>query len=285
MKPFDTYARASYAASKLITNAYSTSFGLSITLFAASLRPHIYAIYGLVRIADEIVDTYDGPDKGERLDALEQETMLAVKGGYSANPIVHAYAQTARRYDIGDDLLAPFFASMRMDLAPRRYDQAAYETYIDGSAEVVGLMCLKVFTDDSATYEALVPGARSLGAAYQKVNFLRDIAADSDELGRWYFPNGSKETFDEAAKQNIVEDIERDLSAAYAAIVRLPESSRAAVLLSYRYYERLLRIIKRTPAHTLLKQRVRVDDAQKLALLLRTKFLKTVPAGKERNRA
>jgi phytoene/squalene synthetase len=271
----DQYTDASYKVSKLITNAYSTSFGLSIRLFEASLRPHIYAIYGLVRIADEIVDTYSGSDQRELLDSLESETKRALKSGYSTNPVVHAFTQTARSYSITSALLTPFFKSMRMDLTPQKFDQKKYEQYIFGSAEVVGLMCLKVFTNDQKQYDRLEKSAGKLGSAYQKVNFLRDIAADADGLGRWYFPIASKETFDEKAKTAIIKDIEKDFAAAKKAITKLPLSSRKAVSLSYDYYLGLLAKIKRTSAADLMKKRIRINDPQKLALLVRTSLTGT----------
>lgn len=265
----DQYTTTSYKASKLVTTAYSTSFGLSIRLFEASLRPHIYAIYALVRIADEIVDTYDGADQRTLLDDLEAQTKQTLQSGYSTNPIIHAFAATARRYKINDSLITPFFESMRMDLSPQSFDQKSYETYIYGSAEVVGLMCLKVFTNDAKLYTALEPGAKHLGAAYQKVNFLRDIAADAEGLGRWYFPVGSFETFDDITKDVIVKDIENDLKHALVAIAHLPPSSRKAVRLSYQYYKELLQRIKQTPASVLKQKRIRVNDLQKTALFLR----------------
>ena len=266
----EQYTAISYKVSNLVTNAYSTSFGLSIRLFHPSLRSHIYAVYGLVRIADEIVDTYVGADQRELLDTLEDETIRALQSGYSTNPIVHAFVQTARTYQITNDILAPFFESMRMDLTPKTFDQHTYEKYIYGSAEVVGLMCLKIFTTSQKQYDTLKDAAKKLGSAYQKVNFLRDIAADADELGRWYFPNSSKETFDETIKQAIIIDIEEDFLAGSQGITALPISSQKAVRLSYNYYLQLLKKIKRTPASDLLQRRVRINDPQKIVLLVRT---------------
>ena len=265
----DLYTATSYKTSKLVTNAYSTSFGLSIRLFEPALRPHIYAIYGLVRISDEIVDTYTGSDQRELLDTLEAETKRAIKSDYSTNPIVHAFAQTARQFKITDTLITPFFKSMRMDLTPQTYDQKKYETYIYGSAEVVGLMCLKLFVTSNEEYAFFEPAAKRLGAAYQKVNFLRDIAADADDLGRWYFPASSKETFDEKTKAAIIHDIEQDFLAAKSGIDTLPESSRKAVALSYQYYTSLLNKIKLTPPRELLRKRVRLNDAQKGIILVK----------------
>ena len=266
----EQYTAISYKVSNLVTNAYSTSFGLSIRLFHPSLRSHIYAVYGLVRIADEIVDTYVGADQRELLDTLEDETTRALQSGYSTNPIVHAFVQTARTYQITNDILAPFFESMRMDLTPKTFDQHTYEKYIYGSAEVVGLMCLKIFTTSQKQYDTLKGAAKKLGSAYQKVNFLRDIATDADELGRWYFPNSSKETFDETIKQAIIIDIEEDFLAGSQGITALPISSQKAVRLSYNYYLQLLKKIKRTPASDLLQRRVRINDPQKIVLLVRT---------------
>lgn len=266
----ELYDTTSYAASKLVTNAYSTSFGLSIRLFHASLRPHIYAIYGFVRIADEIVDSYDGPDQRDLLDNLELEAQDAIETGYSTNPIVHAFALTARRFNITDDLIAPFFDSMRMDLSPQTFDQTVYESYIYGSAEVVGLMCLKVFLNNEIAYEELAKSAGKLGAAYQKVNFLRDIAADSKGLGRWYFPIGSATSFDETTKQTIIGDIRADFTAAQKGIADLPQSSRHAVTLSFRYYSQLLEKIEQTPASELLQTRIRINNAHKAKLFVQT---------------
>ena len=266
----DQYASVSYKTSKLVTNAYSTSFGLSIRLFEPSLRPHIYAIYGLVRIADEIVDTYNGTDRRELLDNFEAETKRALKSGYSTNPIIHAFAQTAKKYTITNELLAPFFESMRMDLAPQKFDQKKYENYIFGSAEVIGLMCLKIFTHNRKQYDSLEKAAKKLGSAYQKVNFLRDIATDADGLGRWYFPISSKATFDDTAKRIIEKDIENDFMAARKGMKLLPASSQKAVKLSYDYYQGLLEKIKQTSASDLLQKRIRLSNPKKIVLLIQT---------------
>jgi len=271
----DLYNQASYKASKLITNEYSTSFGLSIRLFAPSLRPHIYAIYGLVRIADEVVDTYTGKDQLTVLNNFEKQTMAAITTGYSTNPIIHAFALTAREYSIDAALIAPFFESMRMDITPQVFDQKVYDTYIYGSAEVVGLMCLKVFTADERLYKQLEKGAGKLGAAYQKINFLRDIAADAEGLGRWYFPLSSFAAFDEKAKRTIVRDIEKDLAAAKKAIAKLPASSKNAVTLSYQYYNELLKKITTTPASQLRQKRIRVNNLQKTMLFARVSITGT----------
>jgi len=266
----EQYRDISYAMSGALTRAYSTSFSLSMRLFPSAMRGHIYAVYGMVRLADECVDSYAGNDRRELLDALEKEVKAATKRGYSTNPIVHAYGLTAQRYHITNDLVTAFFKSMRMDIAPRSYDQAAYETYIYGSAEVVGLMCLKVFLDNEEQYAKLERGARHLGAAYQKVNFLRDIKADAAELGRWYFPFGSFETFDEKTKARIIKDIDKDFLAARKAALQLPASSQKAVMLSIEYYQKLLEKIRKTPADKLKTKRIRINNARKVALLAKT---------------
>ena len=263
----ELYDKVAYKASRDLTLAYSTSFSKSIGLFDISIQSHIFAIYGLVRIGDEIVDTYKGNDQQELLDALEAETYAAIKRGYSANPIVHAFARTAKQYGIGKTLLRPFFASMAMDIEPPEYTQEIYEKYIDGSAEVVGLMSLRVFIgEDKKAYEKLEKGARALGAAYQKINFLRDMAADYKELHRIYFPGTTYDSFSDNDKDNIVEDIQNDLATARKSLVKLPTSSRHAVELSLAYYEALLEKLRRTPAATLKKRRVRINDAQKAVI-------------------
>lgn len=263
----DLYTKTSYELSRTLTLRYSTSFGSSTKRFHATIRPHIFAIYGLVRIADEVVDTYDGLDKQTQLNNLEKETYAAIQSGYSPNPIVHAFAQTAQQFEITKNLITPFFASMRMDLTPKVYTKKMYEEYIYGSAEVIGLMCLRVFTARNDTlYESLTPGARALGAAYQKVNFLRDIASDFDDRQRVYFPNVTFENFDERTKQEIIKDIEKDFKEGCIAIVNLPIQAQHAVDLSYRYYYELLRKLKVTPASTLKQQRIRVSTLRKLSL-------------------
>ena len=269
----ELYKTTSYKTAQLFTERYSTSFSASCQLFAPELRQHIYAIYGLVRIVDEIVDTYRGDDQLAQLDALESEVCQARIRGYSANPLVHAFALTAEHYDIDDVIVAPFFESMRMDIGDA-YTPDRYDEYIYGSAEAVGLMCLRVFVaGDEKQYKALEPGAKALGAAYQKVNFLRDIKADH-ELGRMYFPNVIYESFDEAAKRTIETDITADFERARAYIEQLPLNARRAVRLSYEYYEGLLSEIKRCSVNDLKKRRIRVADSKKLRLFMTARFRK-----------
>lgn len=268
----DLYTRTSYALATSLTKRYSTSFSLSTNLIDTSIRHHIFAIYGLVRIGDEIVDTYQGDDRAKQLADLEAETYTAIKKGFSTNPIVHAFAQTAQQYDITKSLIHPFFKSMHMDLSPVTYTQHLYEEYIYGSAEVVGLMCLKVFCgSDTALYTALTPGAKALGAAYQKVNFLRDIASDYTERGRVYFPNTTYASFSENDKARIIADIRKDFIAAKPAVDQLPTTVRSAVALSYHYYETLLRRLEATPAADIKTTRIRVPTSKKITLLAKVR--------------
>lgn len=266
----DLYDAVAYESSRHLTLRYSTSFGISSRFFTKAIQPHIYAIYGLVRIADEVVDTYKGPDAEDQLDALEAETYRAIKKGYSTNPIVHAFAKTAGIYGINSSLIAPFFASMRMDLSPHTYTDEDYRRYIHGSAEVVGLMCLWVFVEgDAEKYRTLSHGAAALGSAYQKVNFLRDMAADYKILGRLYFPDMSYDSFDESDKLAVIQDIKHDFHTARHALNQLPTSSRKATYISYVYYTELLNRLEKTPAGTIKQTRIRVPSRRKMTLLIR----------------
>lgn len=265
----DLYTSTAYQLARQLTERYSTSFSASSRLFTPPLRRHIYAIYGLVRIADEIVDTYKGTDAAQHLDALERSTYDALHSSYSTNPLIHAFAATARAYGIDQALIAPFFESMRIDLSPQTYTPELYEQYIFGSAEVVGLMCLKVFVDgDDAAYRRLEPGAKALGSAYQKVNFLRDCASDFHELGRLYFPGVDFATFSEEQKKAIVADIRSDFAEARTAIQALPVSCKKAVTLSYTYYLALLDRLERTSVKDLTSRRIRVSNIQKTFLYI-----------------
>lgn len=268
----ELYAKTSYELAKKLTERYSTSFSASITLFPKELRPHIYAIYGMVRIADEIVDTYRGFDAGEQLEHFHDEVLhaCAVERPYSTNPIVYAFALTAKQYGIGRNLIEPFFDSMRMDLSVREFDQKTFDAYIYGSAAVVGLMCLNVFIGgNKKRYNKLAPGAERLGAAYQKVNFLRDIAADKKQLQRNYFPGIT--TLTDREKRRIIDDIQTDFDIAQDYIVALPPQARSAVRLSYRYYQELLNRLSAVPAETLRSVRIRVPNGRKLALYIQAK--------------
>lgn len=264
----DLYAKTSYELAELLTKRYSTSFSLSSQLFDRSIRHHIFAVYGMVRIADEIVDTYRGDDAGAQLDALQHAVMQAIDRSYSTNPILHAFALTARQFDVDSTLIEPFFESMKTDLTATTFDEEGYRQYIYGSAEVVGLMCLKIFVGgDAQHYETLKDGAQKLGAAYQKVNFLRDMKADYDELGRVYFPGVTYETFNDTDKQAIVADIEHDFIEADRAINELPRVAQSAVRASYYYYHELLRTLKGMSAEEIKATRTRIPNWRKLALL------------------
>lgn len=266
----ELYDRTSSQIARLVTNNYSTSFSLACRLFPYGMRTQIYNIYGLVRIADETVDTYRGVDQREQLDALEAEVYNAIKRGYSANPIVHAFARTVTDSKIDEGLIQSFFVSMRADTQNRRLNESELAEYIYGSAEVVGLMCLAVFTSgDEAEYVRLKPGAQALGAAFQKVNFLRDLAADHGELGRIYFPQIEWRVFDDTTKRLLEDDIAADFEQARLAIAQLPPPARSAVAVAWSYYNALLRQIQVTPAEVLKHRRVRVSNFYKLAIFLR----------------
>lgn len=268
----DTYTNVSYEIAKTVTERYSTSFSLSSSLFDRSIRKHIYAIYALVRIADEIVDTYRATDADAQLTHLQQETKSAMKSGYSTNPIVHAFANTARTFHITASLVDPFFASMRTDLTKATFTPKEYADYIHGSAEVVGLMCLKVFVSgDEELYAKQKAPARALGAAYQKVNFLRDMKADYAQLGRVYFPGVAYDTFGESEKRAIIKDIKHDFAKANTGIEKLPMSARRAVRMSYQYYYELLKKLEDTPAALIKEKRVRLPNTRKLWMLLQAR--------------
>ena len=258
---------------RIVIRRYSTSFGLASRLLGRSVRQHVENIYALVRVADEIVDGVAvdaGLDTGaarEQLDELERETERAIATGFSTNLVVHAYAITARETGFGRDLGAPFFASMRTDLTATEHDQESFDRYVYGSAEVVGLMCLRAFladedvsTDERARFEH---GARALGAAFQKVNFLRDLAADFDTLGRSYFPGINVETFTEAEKLRLLDDIDADLATSAAVVPDLPASSRRAVALAQGLFAELSVRLRATPAIELRSRRVRVPNPVK----------------------
>lgn len=268
----DTYTLGAEEASKVVTEAFSHSFSSAIELLDTEIRQDIYNIYGLVRVADEIVDSYRGEDIEKMLSDLEEELYKTLERKFSANIIVHAFCNTALRYNIKKELIEPFFTSMKMDLSSSPYTEERYKTYIHGSAEVVGLMCLKVFTfNNSALYEQLKQGAISLGAAYQKVNFLRDIKDDYDKRGRFYFPYTTYEDFDDDMKSKIVENIVQDFKAAEEATANLPSSSRFATRLSYDYYLMLLRKLEATPAAVLKQERISLNKWVKLRYLVRAR--------------
>lgn len=269
------YDSTAARAGRAVLAGYSTSFGLGSRLLGARARADIEAVYALVRIADEIVDTYRGPDAGALLDELETQTARALESGWSTNLVVHAFAATARRTGIGHDELDPFFASMRTDLTVRVHDRASYEAYVHGSAEVVGLMCLAVFLNaDRAPGEPvrhgdarLRAGAQALGAAFQKINFLRDLGADAEGLGRSYFPGVAHGSLTRAQLDAILAEIGSDLRTARGALPGLPWRARCAVAATLGLYERLLDQLAATPPAEVLTRRVRVAAPRKLAVV------------------
>jgi 15-cis-phytoene synthase len=262
---FDQFSSRS---SKIITEAYSTSFSLGILYIDRRIRGDIYAIYGFVRVADEIVDSFDGYDKKTLLENFKADTREAIDKCISVNPILNSFQQTFHKYHIQYEWIELFFQSMEMDLKRTRYDRDNYEKYILGSAEVVGLMCLHVFTENNREkYEELKPFAMKLGSAFQKVNFLRDLKDDFQLLGRTYFPNLSLTEFNGQTKKQIEQDIENDFATALPGIKKLPRSSRTGVYLAYIYYRSLFKKIKRTPVQGLLQKRVRINNGKKIGLM------------------
>lgn len=270
-----TYDRAARASAAVVIGEYSTSFGWATRLLQEPVRTHVRSIYALVRVADELVDDDRQPWGRDRravlLDGLQEETHRAVETGGSANLVVHAFALTAAEHGIGRDLVDPFFDSMRADLSVRVHDPQSLSGYLYGSAEVVGLMCLRVFVGgDQQRYEQLAPGARRLGAAFQKVNFLRDLCDDQRVLGRTYFPGVDLSTFTDVERDLLLDDIDADLAAAAAVIPRLPQSSRCAVHAAHGLFAELAQRLRRTPAEQITRERVRVPDVVKAQIVARS---------------
>jgi len=268
------YDSVAEETASVVINRYSTSFALASRLLGAGVRQHVENIYALVRVADEIVDGAGAEagltllETGQALNALEVETELAIEIGFSTNLVVHAFALTARESGFGSELTKPFFDSMRADLTETEHDQASFDRYVYGSAEVVGLMCLRAFVQGETIDDlpGLETGARALGAAFQKVNFLRDLAADFDALGRSYFPGVNVETFTEEEKTRLLDDIDADLAVSATVLPRLPRSSRRAVALAQSLFAELSRRLRATPAATLRTTRVRVPNPVKARL-------------------
>lgn len=265
---FDNY---SYEASKGVTRLYSTSFYAGIQCLDKRIQNDVHAIYGLVRFADEIVDTFHDQDKQMLLDEFKRATFDAIERGISLNPILHAFQTTVNKYQIDHDLIHQFFHSMSMDLSPVDYDEENYKLYILGSAEVVGLMCLKIFVyGDEQEYQRLKPSAMKLGSAFQKINFLRDMKNDFKELGRTYFPDLDASQLTEQDKKKIEKEIEIEFNEALAGIKELPKSSRFGVYLSYMYYTQLLKKIRKTDVKHLLSHRIRVSNSKKSYLFAKS---------------
>ncbi|MGB0862685.1 MAG: phytoene/squalene synthase family protein [Saprospiraceae bacterium] len=257
--------------SELITNRYSTSFSMGIRVFDKKNRSPIYAIYGFVRFADEIVDTFHEYSKAELLQRFKEDTYRAIEEGISLNPVLHSFQAVVNKYNIDLELIESFLRSMEMDLHFHTYEDSKYKEYIYGSAEVIGLMCLKVFVEgDVETYERLKSPARALGSAFQKINFLRDMGSDFGERGRVYFPGVDFERFDNNAKKAIEDDIKADFDYAYTGIIELPKGAKLGVYLAYIYYINLFQKIKKSSALKVKQERIRVKDSKKIYLLFST---------------
>ncbi|PZX46996.1 phytoene/squalene synthase family protein [Algoriphagus chordae] len=269
----ELFNQSSLECGKLITQRYSTSFTLGIQTLDKKFHAPVYAIYGFVRFADEIVDTFHEHDKAKLLAEFRESTYRAIDSGLSLNPVLHGFQLIVNKYEIDLDLIESFFQSMAMDLDFQTYNDSKYLDYIYGSAEVVGLMCLKVFVEgDSNMYEALKIPARKLGSAFQKVNFLRDIKSDFEERGRVYFPGVSFELFDKVAKGKIEVDIQQDFDEALIGISNLPDGAKLGVKVAYFYYQKLFDKIKGLSADTITHKRIRIPNSQKFSLLIGTYF-------------
>lgn len=274
----ELYRDTCLECSKVITKRYSTSFSLGIRAFDKKYRYPIYAIYGFVRYADEIVDTFHEFDKENLFKNFKTDTYQAIAQKISLNPVLHSFQYAVNKYNIPHELIEAFLHSMEMDIDKSKYDPEQYNEYIYGSAEVIGLMCLMIFCEgDLKLYDELTPYARSLGAAFQKINFLRDIKSDYYERGRVYFPNVEFTEFCESQKALIEEDIQKDFNHGLEGIKKLPVGSRLGVYIAYRYYLDLFKKIKNLPATEVAKKRIRVADGRKaylfLEAILKNKFI------------
>lgn len=257
--------------STLVTHRYSTSFTRGIKTLNKRFHKPIYAVYGFVRLADEIVDSFHEFDKKTLLLNFKKDTWEAIDNKISTNPVLHAFQLIVNQYHIDRELIEAFLYSMEMDLDKKSYDDSFYQKYIYGSAEVIGLMCLRVFCEgDKEMYERLVEPARRLGAAFQKVNFLRDIKSDYQERGRVYFPGVDFTKFDNSTKKIIEDDIDKDFRAAYPGLMQLPKDVKPGVYTAFIYYRELLNKIQKVPANQVMQMRIRVPDSEKFVLLLRT---------------
>ena len=259
----------SFKCSKLVTKNYSTSFSLAVYMLSPSIRDAIYSVYGFVRFADEIVDSFHGYDKEDLINDFEKEYYKGIDRGISLNPILNSFQQTVKKYNISDELIQAFLKSMKLDLIKSDYNsKAEYDDYIYGSADVVGLMCLKVFVDgNDEKYNLLKGEAMRLGSAFQKVNFLRDLKDDNLILNRNYFPGVDLNSFDENAKRAIINEIEEDFRVAYQGILKLPIEAKFGVYTAFVYYKKLLKKLENTPCHEIGNARIRVSNYTKAGLL------------------
>lgn len=269
----ELFDNVSNKCSKIVTKSYSTSFSLAVNMLSPKIRVDIYNIYGFVRFADEIVDTFHNYNKEELMAHFERDYYIAKAQGISLNPILNSFQQTVKRYNIPDEMVQAFLKSMKADLHKTQYQtKAEYDEYIYGSADVVGLMCLKVFVDGNETlYEELKDAAMRLGSAFQKVNFLRDLKDDYEVLNRSYFPNVDLGQLNAVSKQIIIDEIEEDFEYAYSnGILKLPVEAKFGVYMAYRYYRRLLKKLKAVPSEKIMDTRIRISDPMKINLLARS---------------
>ncbi len=268
----DLFDQTSDAVAQMVTRKYSTSFSMAVKLLAPKIRRHIYNIYGFVRLADEIVDSFHEYDKAKLLNQFEADYYRAMEDGISLNPVLNAFQFTVKTCNIEDHLVDAFLKSMKRDLIQSDYDSYDdYKDYIYGSADVVGLMCLRVFVNgDEKQYQDLKPYAEKLGSAFQKVNFLRDIKADFEQLNRCYFPNLTSSELNLETKQEIIVDVESDFKQALIGIQKLPVEAKFGVYTAYIYYKSLLNKLKKTPHHQIMTTRIRVSDSAKIGLLARS---------------
>ena len=268
----ELFDKISNDSATLITKKYSTSFSIAVRFLAPSIRQAIYNIYGFVRVADEIVDSFEGYPKEEMLNRFESEYEFSRTHKISSNPVINAFQRTVEEYNIGEDLIAAFLKSMRADLTKQIYStQEEIDEYIYGSADVVGLMCLKVFVNgNQKEYERLKHAAMKLGSAFQKVNFIRDFKQDYEDLNRTYFPNTDTGNLTNDEKNEIIAEIKEDFKIAYKGIIELPKEARFGVYLAYRYFSKLLKKIDKVPASTLRQKRIRVSNSSKTYLLFKS---------------
>jgi len=265
------FDKVSVACSKMTTQAYSTSFSLGIKVLGARFRNPIYSVYGFVRFADEIVDTFHDYDKALLLAKFKEDTIQAIEHRISLNPILNSFQEVYHQFGFEWELVETFLNSMEMDLSQQTYERKRYENYILGSAEVVGLMCLHVFTEnDAAMYDRLKPHAMSLGAAFQKINFLRDLKQDYQDLGRAYFPGTDFSNFTCEQKKTIEAEIAEDFRHGYEGILQLPKDARFGVFLAYKYYVKLFERIKQVDSHRILNERIRIPNAKKWSLMMKS---------------
>ncbi|NQV51809.1 MAG: phytoene/squalene synthase family protein [Flavobacteriales bacterium] len=265
----ELFDNVSLQASKITTRSYSTSFSLGTRFLGPSVRDAVYSIYGFVRFADEIVDSFHGYDKERLLDKFRRDAYEAIEDRISLNPILNSFQHAVHNYGIERELIDTFLESMRMDLDKKNYSRQGYEQYILGSAEVVGLMCLRVFVQgDDEMYNRLQQPAMRLGSAFQKINFLRDMKADFAEMGRTYFPGIDMQNFNDNEKKRIEKEIEEDFAEGYAGIIQLPKNSRFGVYMAYVYFYQLFKKIERTQAIDILKARIRIPNQHKYAIFV-----------------